>query len=309
MRSSPPVDHRFRTEQIPEPGPTQAPERTRLPGLLHQSVPLSYDIPGQAVIHPDQADIECRVDPGVLAVQEDLGDDPVGSSGTEFIHGGGGDVKLPSGRFVTVFLLKPEDDGCGEVTAVGQFTIEPVPVIELHLNQRSAIHRGSRIEDRIELLYHLLYQDFNLDRSEVKRIVETNLAEMARKLGINHWEIKVVTDLYGDEVSGECTRLLDYESARINLNVDLMDDEEKLLRILRHELFHIVLSPFDLLDSALARMDLAADVKALLERIFDNCQEHGVRNLERMWNASQPRVEPEPESEPEPGPAPTEVVA
>src|SRR3954447_2607620 len=98
-----------------------------------------------------------------------------------------------------------------------------------------------------------------MDRSEAKAIVEREIEALLRQLGLEHWKIAVSydperTDSDGHVKHGECTRLLDYESAHISLNPESFDDQDDVLRTLRHELFHVVLSPFDLFSSSVDRL-------------------------------------------------------
>src|SRR5260370_42055938 len=98
----------------------------------------------------------------------------------------------------------------------------------------------------------------SMDRSEVKAIVDAEIGLLMRRLGISHWKVTVSYDperCDGDGVlkRGECTRLVDYNSAHIRLNPESFDDGVCVLRTLRHELYHIVLSPFDLYSSAVDR--------------------------------------------------------
>jgi hypothetical protein len=128
-----------------------------------------------------------------------------------------------------------------------------------------------------------------MDRSAVKAIVDREIEPLMDRLGIGHWKIRVnyrpeATDEVGRLRHGECTRLVDYNSAGIVLNPEAFDDEADVLASLRHELFHVVLSPFDLFMQA-ARAALGDDRSALatLERVWDHAVEKAVINLGRIW--------------------------
>jgi hypothetical protein len=127
-----------------------------------------------------------------------------------------------------------------------------------------------------------------VDRSVVERVVVENLPYLSAALGLQCWDIGIsyAPEVVGDDGSlkrGECTRLVDYQSAHISLNPEAFDDEDGVLRTLRHELFHVVLSPWDLYSSAIERLDLGDDVAGLLDRVREHALERTVAGLERMW--------------------------
>jgi hypothetical protein len=127
-----------------------------------------------------------------------------------------------------------------------------------------------------------------MDRSECQAVVEGAMPPLMRRLGIPHWRVVVsydpsAMDADGHLKHGECTRLVDYDSAHVKLNPESFDDREQLLRTLRHELFHIVLSPFDLYSTAIDRIEALDPIRDVLDRVWDHACERAVINLERMY--------------------------
>jgi hypothetical protein len=128
-----------------------------------------------------------------------------------------------------------------------------------------------------------------MDRSDVKAFADRELEPLKRRLGLSQWEIKLscsceAADGDGFVKRGECTRLIDYQSAHISLNPEAFEDEESLLKTLRHELFHIVLAPFDLYASLVAAaVEDNTAVRDMLDRVKDHSCELSVINLERMF--------------------------
>jgi hypothetical protein len=127
-----------------------------------------------------------------------------------------------------------------------------------------------------------------VDKSQVKLIVDAALDPLMRRLGLERWEVQVsyaseAVDDAGCLTRGECTRLVDYSSAHIRLNPEAFDEPDAVLRTLRHELFHIVLSPFDLYTSMVAEALTMPIVTAMLGRTREHACEQAVINLERMF--------------------------
>lgn len=125
-----------------------------------------------------------------------------------------------------------------------------------------------------------------MDRSAVKAIVGRELGPMCERLGLGHWAIRVSYDLRLDvdsgRVPGQCHRLYDYEKVTIEFDPDGLDDEAEVLRVLRHELLHLVASPFDLYGDAVEKLTLDESTKDVLHRVWNHAQEMTVVNLERL---------------------------
>jgi hypothetical protein len=127
-----------------------------------------------------------------------------------------------------------------------------------------------------------------MDRSQVKKIVDEHIEGLMGRLGIPHWHIIVSYDLRSDNgiarIKGRCTRTIDYNKAHIEFDPEECEDEADVLKTLRHELFHIVASPFDLyMQAADQCTEKDSPAEAILNRIFDHAVEKVMINLERMF--------------------------
>jgi hypothetical protein len=150
-----------------------------------------------------------------------------------------------------------------------------------------------------------------MDRSAVKKIVDENIDGLLEKLGLPHWRIEVSYDLRADDgicrTKGRCTRAIDYNKARIEFDPDECEDEADVLKTLRHELFHIVASPFDLYMQAADQCTKEdSPEEAILDRVFDHAVEKVMINLERMFiglTGEPPETMPGAASEPDGPPA------
>lgn len=129
-----------------------------------------------------------------------------------------------------------------------------------------------------------------MDRSAVREIVQAHAEALMERLGLPHWTVEFLYDLRlstaDRRVKGRCTRLIDYNRAVVELDPDEFDDgdEKEVLRIVRHELFHVVLSPFDLFRQvAEGTWDRDPDKQAMMDRVWSHAAEQAVINLERMY--------------------------
>jgi hypothetical protein len=150
-----------------------------------------------------------------------------------------------------------------------------------------------------------------MDRSAVKKVVDDNIEPLMLMLGVPHWSIVVSYDLRDDNgisrIKGRCTRAIDYNKARIEFDPDECEDEADVLKTLRHELFHIVASPFDLYMQAADQCTKEdSPEEAILDRVFDHAVEKVMINLERMFiglTGEPPETMPGAASEPDGPPA------
>lgn len=127
-----------------------------------------------------------------------------------------------------------------------------------------------------------------MDRSEVIKIVDRSIDPLLRRFGIEHWKVEVCYDLRADNGiahnSARCTRMADYNRAIIEFDPDQFDDEASVLRSLRHELFHVLLSPFDVYSNAAEAALHDSATTAILARVWSHSVEQAVINLERLYD-------------------------
>lgn len=136
-----------------------------------------------------------------------------------------------------------------------------------------------------------------MERSEVRAIVEREIDCLKERLGIPHWRIKLGYDLRDGDACGQCIRHVDYDQAFIDFDPGGLDDEQHVLKVLRHELFHVVLVPFDIVFNALRPvLDKDATLAGAIDSIREHATEQAVINLERMWQGLTHDAVPPPES-------------
>jgi hypothetical protein len=126
----------------------------------------------------------------------------------------------------------------------------------------------------------------SMDASEAKRIVEVNVGAMVDALCLHHWRLEIHYTSTGHENwKAKCDRSgSDYFIAELTFDPERHDDEQDLLRSLRHELLHLHLAPFDLYrDLMTQHIDDDDSPQARQEqRAFSHAVEQMVGNLERM---------------------------
>jgi hypothetical protein len=135
-----------------------------------------------------------------------------------------------------------------------------------------------------------------MDRSEVRAIVEAEIEPLLDRLGISHWRITVHFGpieadhrvAAGHKVQGECLKNAPYDMATITLDPEEIHDPEHARKILRHELFHVLLAPFDVyrkFATAFIESKSSGDVQE--DNLWEFASEQAVINLERMWRGLQ----------------------
>jgi hypothetical protein len=127
-----------------------------------------------------------------------------------------------------------------------------------------------------------------MDRSAVRAIVEREIGPLKARLGISHWSVAVAFDLREPSghfsTRGECNFHVDYDKATICFDPDQLDDEAEVLHVLRHELFHIIISPFSIFMNSVRPFLNTDPVKFdMADSVFTHAMERAVINLERMF--------------------------
>jgi hypothetical protein len=126
-----------------------------------------------------------------------------------------------------------------------------------------------------------------MDRTAVEAIVGREIGGLMEKLGVGHWNAEVsygsIPGDAGGVVHGQCTRMYDYETATIELDPSSLRDEAHALKTLRHELFHLVLSSYDLYASGVDNLALPKAMHDVLDRMWRHSCERAVIRLEAMY--------------------------
>lgn len=123
-----------------------------------------------------------------------------------------------------------------------------------------------------------------MDRSAVKAIVEAHLPGLQKRFGLERFEIEVD---YGPRENpnheADCGRNVHYDKAYIGFDPEKYDDEAKVIRHLRHELFHVVLTPFDLFYQH-TTIGLAGDDEKRADAIWTFSIEQCIKAMERLYD-------------------------
>ena len=128
-----------------------------------------------------------------------------------------------------------------------------------------------------------------MDHSKAKAWVEENIEIMKKEMGLPHWSLDIVyehictPDNTGESTAvGLCVSHVEYERATITVDPEIIHDFDRLETILRHELAHIVHSPYAMLwDAIEPYLDSAALLESLTS-IRKKCEELTVKNIERL---------------------------
>ena len=131
-----------------------------------------------------------------------------------------------------------------------------------------------------------------MTKAEARRIVCENLIDMMRALGISAWRIDVsYVDLNREDRDGFKRQMSTnmqprYEHALIKIDPDSIDTDKYLLHCLRHELIHIMLSPFWSYDDDVRQMMPPLDSMSIrtLDQFYHNRFEALVLCVERMFD-------------------------
>lgn len=117
-----------------------------------------------------------------------------------------------------------------------------------------------------------------LDVTRIKEITEKAIDFYKTTFGLKDWRISVEYGIPKSEnpelIYAQVDAIYERQRATILINTTLFTDEKQLLETIRHEMFHLVTSPIQLLYSFVPQ-----EQQALIEFV----EESIVRGLERMY--------------------------
>jgi hypothetical protein len=120
--------------------------------------------------------------------------------------------------------------------------------------------------------------------ADAKALVESWLPDLVEVLGLGHWKITVAYDKPPEaNWQAACSRQVSYNVAEIELDVESYEDPAKLFFDLRHELLHVVLSPFDVYTHYVAGFGVNNPTIAAQDEFLRRyATEQAILNLEKI---------------------------
>lgn len=120
-----------------------------------------------------------------------------------------------------------------------------------------------------------------MDTSLAQAVVETNIQQMIVDLGVQDWNLRIAYERLDEKDAAQVSMLTDYKKATIVIDPDKHDDPEEVLRSLRHELLHLHLGPYDLVEETMMQVLTEAN-RRVFSRLLTAACEQTIRNLEGM---------------------------
>lgn len=110
-----------------------------------------------------------------------------------------------------------------------------------------------------------------MDKSLVKEIVEANIKQLQKLLGLELWDIVFEYHMTEDDnFNASCLAQIEYLKALITINPEQMEDKAKVLQVLTHELVHCLTSTFRTYQLAVANL---LDRRYDTEKVYDAVNE------------------------------------
>lgn len=137
-----------------------------------------------------------------------------------------------------------------------------------------------------------------MDRSEVKAVVDREIVALRDALGLNHWSITFSYDPIDSgqanwQMHGNVEIKPEYDKAYVRLNPESFDTPDEVFHTLRHELLHVVLSPYDVYRKVIAPMFEAEPIATkMAEAAWTQSIEQAVIHLERMYRGLNGKARP-----------------
>lgn len=120
-----------------------------------------------------------------------------------------------------------------------------------------------------------------LDHSTVRNIVNAHIKKMRWALQLQDWSIDVSYGHLENGTRGECQLHVRHRKAAIRIDSDDCDDEQVVLKTLRHELLHVFDAEMEVYRNAVRHL-LAPETFDAIDELFLYAAERLVGSLERM---------------------------
>ena len=125
----------------------------------------------------------------------------------------------------------------------------------------------------------------SMDKSEVKKLVSKALDPLSRGLAVGHWQIvcHLAHDKSNDDTGASIEMKPEYEHAEITVDFDNCETPQRVLRYLRHELIHVLLSEFDLFPE-IVLCELTEEQRAKYQKLWSHVTEKAVVRVEKIFD-------------------------
>lgn len=120
----------------------------------------------------------------------------------------------------------------------------------------------------------------SLSRREADRTLQKELCRLLKALHLSDWKVEgCVGRAGGSDSIAEVGALDEYKVASITVDPERHDSLEEVAESVRHEVFHLLLAPFQAYRTALK--DANGEDFRDLPSLWDRCEEEVIRRLER----------------------------
>lgn len=120
----------------------------------------------------------------------------------------------------------------------------------------------------------------SLSRKDASKVVEKEICHLLKALHLQDWKVEGCLGRAGGSDSiAEVGALDEYKVASITVDPERHDSLEEIAESVRHEVFHLLLAPFQAYRAALR--DANGEEFKDLPSLWDRCEEEVIRRLER----------------------------
>lgn len=117
-------------------------------------------------------------------------------------------------------------------------------------------------------------------------VMQQALPRLKKQLGLEAWHIDVRVGRLEPFVHGEVDLAAPYERASIIIDPGQLDNEVELLKVLRHELIHVALWPFQHFAQVVGADESAGMSTPAFQAVQEFCAERLVRAVEGVMEGA-----------------------
>lgn len=122
-----------------------------------------------------------------------------------------------------------------------------------------------------------------MNQKQIRKWIDKYAWGIVKDYGLERWDItiNVCSSPENDTCKAECCPNAPYYSATINIYIEMAEDVLDLEESLRHELEHLIISPYQLVRE-LVDVNIPKRLKSTFDTMFVNCEEMARSNIGKL---------------------------
>src|SRR5690625_2021060 len=125
-----------------------------------------------------------------------------------------------------------------------------------------------------------------MEAMDVRAIVDQHAPRLKKASGIERWDVRITVERCPEQVKGQCEADPRYMIAEIQIDPEHAEDEDDVVKTLRHEMLHVLVSQFEVYRAAVHHLVDSEDALNAIDEVWTFATENVVHNIETALDQS-----------------------